>query len=431
MDGGRLADDNRPMSDVAAQRSSARAPAVLIVGGGPAGMMAGLLFARAGVDTLVLEKHGDFLRDFRGDTVHPSTLDLFAELGMIDDLLKRPHDEARQLTGLIGGRKYAIADFSHLPAACKFIALMPQWEFLDFVSQAANRYRTFALRMTTEAVDLVIASDRVTGVRLADGSTLSAKLVIAADGRHSVLRDAARLPRQDLGAPMDVFWFRVPKQKETENRTTGVFVPGRIMALIDRGDYWQCAFVFPKGGADAIRARGIDRFRRDVVAAAPFLDPAIAAIKGFDDVKLLSVALDRLTQWSRPGFLAIGDAAHAMSPIGGIGINLAIQDAVATANILAGPLAAGVDTDPLLQRVRDRRMLPTRAVQGAQRLIQNRIIGRVLTQNRQSGSAEAPWIVRLLDRCPLLQRVPARLVGLGIRREHIRSPDAFSSSASS
>jgi 2-polyprenyl-6-methoxyphenol hydroxylase-like FAD-dependent oxidoreductase len=388
-------------------------------------MMAALLFARAGVRTLVLEKHADFLRDFRGDTVHPSTLELFAELGLLDELLKRPHDEARQLKVLIGGHHYSVADFSHLPTPCGFVALMPQWEFLDFVSKAASRYPSFALRMTTEAVGLIVSNDRITGVKLADGTTISAKLVIAADGRHSVLRDAAGLQRKDLGAPMDVFWFRVPKPKESENRTTGVFGAGRIMALIDRGDYWQCAFVFAKGGADAIRSRGIEQFRRDVVAAAPFLDPAIEVIKSFEEVKLLSVAIDRLTHWSRPGFLAIGDAAHAMSPIGGVGINLAIQDAVAAANILATALASGADVDPLLGQVQARRTLPTRAVQGMQRTIQDRIIGRVLTQRPQASADTAPRLIRLIDRWPLLQRIPARLVGLGIRREHISSPDAF------
>ena len=389
-------------------------------------MMAGLLFARAGVETLVLEKHGDFLRDFRGDTVHPSTLDLFAELGLLDQLLMRPHDEASQLKVLIGGRRYTLADFSHLRTARGFIALMPQWEFLDFISKAASAYPTFSLRMNAEAVDLAIASGRVIGIALADGTQLSATLIIAADGRHSMMQDAAGLRREDLGAPMDVFWFRVPKQREAENRTTGVFGAGRIIALIDRGDYWQCAFVFGKGSADAIRARGIARFRDDVIAVAPFLDPNIAAIKSWDDVKLLSVALDRLTRWSRPGFLAIGDAAHAMSPIGGIGINLAIQDAVAAANILAAPLAGGAEVDHLLGRVQARRWLATKAVQGAQRVIQDRVIGRVLSQSWGPSAEGAPWPIRLLDRLPLLQRIPARLVGLGVRREHIHSPNAYS-----
>jgi len=413
------------MPDAAAPGSTAPEPTVLIAGGGPAGMMAGLLFARAGVNTLVLEKHADFLRDFRGDTVHPSTLELFAELGLLDELLQRKHDEARQLNVLIGGRHYTVADFTHLPTPSGFIALMPQWEFLDFVSTTASRLKTFALRMKTEAVDLVVSNGRVTGVKLSDGSTISAKLVIAADGRHSRLREAAGLHREDLGAPMDVFWFRMPKPQEADNQTTGIFGSGRILVLIDRGDYWQCAFVIPKGGADTIKARGIDQFRRGVVAAAPFLVPAIEALKSFDDIKLLSVALDRLTHWSRPGFLAIGDAAHAMSPIGGVGINLAIQDAVAAANILAAPLKTGADVNPLLERVQARRMLATRAVQGAQRLIQDRIIGRVLTQTTQPGTDKAPFIVRLLDRWPMLQRIPARLVGLGVRREHIHSPDAF------
>ena len=415
-----------PRPTAAADESPAADVTVLIVGGGPAGMMAGLLFARAGVKTLVLEKHGDFFRDFRGDTVHPSTLDLFAKLGLLEGLLQRPHDEARKLTVLIGGRHYAVADFSHLPAACGFVALMPQWEFLDFIAKAASAYPTFSLRMNCEAVGLTMTNGRTTGVKTAYGEQLSAQLVIAADGRHSAMRDAAGLKPKDLGAPMDVFWFRVPKKNDGSNQTTGVFGAGRIMVLIDRGDYWQCAFVFAKGSADAIRSRGIDAFRDDVASAVPLLSPAIAAVKSWDDVKLLSVALNRLTNWSRPGFLAIGDAAHAMSPIGGIGINLAVQDALATATILASKLGRGGEVDNLLPRVQRRRMFATRAVQAAQRVIQNRIIGRVLAQSAQSVITEAPSIVRLLDRFPILQRIPARLVGLGVRREHIRSPDAFS-----
>ena len=414
------------MSDVAAGRHPVTSqPTLLIVGGGPAGMMAGLLFARAGVSTLVLEKHADFLRDFRGDTVHPSTLELFAELGLVDELLQRPHDEARQLSALIGGERYAMADFSHLHTAKAFIALMPQWEFLDFVSKTAMRYPSFAVSMQTEAVDLAVSNDRIIGVKLADGSSILAKLIIAADGRHSVLREAAGLQRDDLGSPMDVFWFRVPKQRSGDNQSTGVFAPGRILVLIDRGDYWQCAFVFAKGSADAVRSRGIEKFRDDVKAGAPMVGTNIDAIKSWDDVKLLSVALDRLPRWSRPGFLAIGDAAHAMSPIGGVGINLAIQDAVAAANILAAPLARGADVDALLEQVQDRRMLPTKIIQGAQRLIQNRIISRVLSGGWQPQATRAPWPVRVVDRVPLLQRIPARLIGLGFRREHIQSPNAF------
>jgi len=393
---------------------------LLIAGGGPAGMMAGLLFARAGARTLVIEKHGDFLRDFRGDTVHPATLDLFAELGLLDALLARPHDEAPTISALVGDRRFTVADFSHLPSARGFIALMPQWEFLDFVSEAARAYPTFGLRMNCEATGVIADGGRIAGVTTADGERLLARLVIAADGRRSVLREAASLPRKDLGAPMDVFWFRVPKSRDRENRTTGIFAPGRIIALLDRGDYWQCAFVFAKGSADTIRARGLDAFRREVATVAPMLRDAIGAVTGWDDVKLLSVSLDRLTRWHCPGLLAIGDAAHAMSPVGGVGINLAIQDAVAAANILAAPLAAGQDVDGLLARVQARRLLPTRVIQALQRAIQTRIIGRVLES--APAPARAPLALRLIDRWAWLQRIPARVLGLGVRREHIRSP---------
>jgi len=370
----------------------------------------------------VLEKHGDFLRDFRGDTVHPATLDLFDELGLLDGLLARPHDEAPTLTGLIGGQSFRFADFSHLRTARGFIALMPQWEFLDFISGAAQAYPGFSLRMNCMATGVLTEAGRITGVTTDDGEHLEAKLVIAADGRRSVLREAAALPLKDLGAPMDVFWFRVPKPRETENRTTGVFAAGRIIALIDRGDYWQCAFVFAKGSAETIRARGIEAFRADVLDVAPMLGPAIEAVASWDDVKLLTVALDRLTRWHRPGLLAIGDAAHAMSPVGGVGINLAVQDAVAAANILAGPLARGEDVDGLLARVQARRILPTRLIQAMQRAIQTRVIGRLLAGGPPI--ATPPLIFRLLQRFPWLQRIPAWIVGLGFRREHIRSPEA-------
>ena len=398
---------------------------LLIAGGGPAGMMAGLLFARAGVRTLVIEKHEDFLRDFRGDTVHPSTLQIFHELGMLDELLARPHDKARQLSGIIGGEKVRIADFSGLKVVAPFIALMPQWEFLDCVADLARRYPGFELRMKAEAVGLVVENDRVVGLRVVENGaerTISSRLVLAADGRRSLLREKAALPLEDLGAPMDVFWFRLSRERTPDNQTTGVIATGRLLALIDRGDYWQCAYVFPKGSAEALRARGLANFREDVARTAPFLAGSVDDLADWDQVRLLSVALDRLTRWHRPGLLAIGDAAHAMSPIGGVGINLAIQDAVAAANILAAPMAAGKEVDSLLERVQRRRMLPTRIVQAMQRTAQNRLIDRIVLRNVPI--TRPPRLVRLMQRFPILQRIPARLIGLGFRPEHVRSPEA-------
>ena len=322
----------------------------------------------------------------------------------------------------VAGRIFAIADLSHLPVARRFIAMMPQWEFLDFVAGEARRYPDFQLAMNAEATALTFSGKRVTGVRLKAGIVVhdvAARLVIAANGRRSILREAAGLPLIDLGAPMDVMWFRIPKARTPENRTTGIFGRGHIGALIDRGDYWQCAWVIAKGSAAEIEARGIAAFRSEVAANAPQLADAVGALTSFDDVRLLSVALDRLERWHRPGFLAIGDAAHAMSPVGGVGINLAVQDAVAAANILAGAMLKEADLDPLLAKVQQRRMWPTRVIQRLQRAIHDRIIGRAVAD---ASPPDPPLALRVIDRLGWLQRIPARIVGLGVRREHIRSP---------
>jgi 2-polyprenyl-6-methoxyphenol hydroxylase-like FAD-dependent oxidoreductase len=391
---------------------------LIVVGGGPAGMMAGLLFARAGCNVVVLEKHPDFFRDFRGDTVHPSTMEILDQLGMLKRFLKRPHSELSGAELRIAGRQWKIGDLSHLNTAAPFIAMMPQWDFLDFLREEAKAFPGFHLRMEAAVEGFLEERGRVNGVRLADGERLRARLTVAADGRTSIVR--TMLPVEVLGAPMDVLWFRIPKSEREQGGLRGNIARSRLLVMIDRGDYWQCAFLIPKGAAESYKAKGIDAIRAEVAEAAPDLD--LSQLDEIEDLKLLSVALDRLTCWHRPGLLAIGDAAHAMSPIGGIGINLAIQDAVAAANVLAGPLARGEDVDPLLHKVQDRRLFPTRVIQSAQKAAQDNVIGRLL----QPGApiTQAPLIVRLLNRFPLLRRIPGRLIGLGVRRERVRSPEA-------
>lgn len=391
---------------------------LLIVGGGPAGMMAGLLFARAGCRVRVLEKHRDFFRDFRGDTVHPSTMEILDQLGMLQRFLRRPHNELNSAELRMAGREWKIGDLSHLHTPAPFIAMMPQWDFLDFLRDEAKAFDGFHLNMETPVADFLTSCGRVTGVQLEDGRKLTARLTIAADGRASIARHM--LPLRTLGAPIDIFWFRIPKSTRETGGLRANIARSRVLVMIDRGDYWQCAFVIPKGAALDYEKRGIDAIKSEVVEAAPNLD--LSALTNIDDLKLLSVALDRLDCWHRPGLLAIGDAAHAMSPIGGIGINLAIQDAVASANILASSLALGSDVDALLHKVQKRRLFPTRVIQGAQKIAQDNIIGRLL--RRSEPIREVPLIVRLLDRFPPLRRIPGRLIGLGVRRERVRSPAA-------
>jgi 2-polyprenyl-6-methoxyphenol hydroxylase-like FAD-dependent oxidoreductase len=401
-----------------------------IVGGGPAGMMLGYLLGRAGVDTVVLEKHADFFRDFRGDTVHPSTLQVMDELGLIDGFLKLPHQQVQKMDGKFGDSSIRIADLSRVPTKYPFIALMPQWDFLNFLRENGKRFASLKVMMNADATDLVWSGDTVAGVKVntPDGPVeIHADLTIGCDGRHSVVRERANLELTELGAPMDVLWFRAGKRAgETENLFARVET-GKMLVTFDRGDYWQCAYVIGKGQNDAVRARGLDAFLDDVARMAPILKEGCAEVKDWDDVKLLTVAIDRLKRWTRPGLLCIGDAAHAMSPIGGVGVNLAVQDAVATANLLAARLAQGPPGCPSedeLDAVRQRREFPVRMTQAMQVIVQNNIISVALKPGDQP--LRAPLVMRIVNALPWLQGLTARFVGLGVRPEHVHSPTSAS-----
>jgi 2-polyprenyl-6-methoxyphenol hydroxylase-like FAD-dependent oxidoreductase len=367
---------------------------------------------------VVLEKHADFLRDFRGDTVHPSTLELMHELGLLEDLLRRPHQRVHELGGQVFGEQLRFADFSHLPTQARFIALMPQWDFLDFLASHARQTPSFELRMQAAATELLWENDRVAGVRAdtPDGPLeVRADLTVGADGRGSVVRDQAGLVVQAFGAPMDVLWLRLSKRPSDPAQALGYIAPGRLLVLLDRGDYWQCAFLIPKGRFEALRRSPIETLRDQIQGVVPFLHDRMPELGSWDDVRLLTVRVDRLKTWCRDGLLCIGDAAHAMSPIGGVGINLAIQDAVATANLLAPVLQRRAPSVRELGAVQRRRELPTRLTQSTQLRIQNRLIAPTL----DGSAATVPRLARWLDEWPVLRRIPARLIGLGVRPEHV------------
>lgn len=402
-----------------------------IAGGGPAGLVLGLLLARAGIDVVVLEKHADFLRDFRGDTVHPSTLEVMHELGLLDAFLERPHDEVRQLTASVNGHDAVIADFKHVRTRCRFIALMPQWDFLDFVRDEAQRHPGFRLLMQAECTGVLERDGLVQGVtaRTAGGQpfTVRADLTVGADGRRSVVRSAAGLTVHDLGAPIDVLWMRLPRHPGDPDTTGGRISAGHFLAMLNRGSYWQCAYVIAKGGIAALQAQGLPAFREELVKAAPLFADRVQLLQSWDDVKLLSVSVDRLERWWKPGLLCIGDAAHAMSPVGGVGINLAIQDAVAAANLLATPLAdealGGIELARFCEQVQRRRLWPTQVMQRLQVTVHNRLLVPVLASPGQPSAQGLPWPLRLMNRLPWLRALPAWLVGVGVRPEHVKTPD--------
>jgi 2-polyprenyl-6-methoxyphenol hydroxylase-like FAD-dependent oxidoreductase len=394
----------------------------VVVGGGPAGMMAGYLLARAGVEVVVLEKHADFFRDFRGDTIHPSTLDLMHELGLLEEFLKLPHQELSEIRGIFNGHPVAMADFSHLPTHCKFIAFMPQWDFLNFLAEKAKQFPSFALHMEHEVVDLLFENDRVVGVRAktSDGEKdFRADLVIGADGRHAITHEKAKLELMEFGAPIDVLWMRLSKRSTDPPQTLGFFQHGKLLVLLDRGDYFQVGFVIPKGGFNEIKQRGLSALYDDILEIASFLKDRIAELDDWEKIKLLTVQINRLKKWCREGLVCIGDNAHAMSPAGGVGINLALQDAVATANLLAAKLRTRPVSVGELDKVQRRREWPTRVIQRMQVFIHHNVV-----TGRSSGNDDKlPFFIRLFVWFPFLRQFPARMIGLGPRPEHICSPE--------
>jgi 2-polyprenyl-6-methoxyphenol hydroxylase-like FAD-dependent oxidoreductase len=396
-----------------------------VAGGGPAGMMLGYLLGRAGVKTVVLEKHADFLRDFRGDTVHPSTLMIMQELGLIEEFLRLPHSEIRAFTAEIGDTRVRIADFAHVPTPFKFIALMPQWDFLNFLADKGRRFPALQVMMSAQVVGLIENAGRVMGVKAVTQEgplEIHANLVVGCDGRSSTVRAASGLVVEDLGSPIDVLWFRLSKKAGDPELVLGRLGADKMIVTIDRTDYWQCAYVIGKDGVDRVHAEGLEAFKAAVADGAHFLSDRVDEMKSFDDVKLLSVTIDRLTTWSKPGLLCIGDAAHAMSPVGGVGINLAVQDAVATANLLAAKLKAGVLRDDDLDAVRRRRLFPAKVIQSVQVAVQSRVLKPTISGARRQ--VKVPWPLKVLDSTPWLRRWPAQFLGLGVRPEHVRSADS-------
>ena len=384
-------------------------------------MMLGYLLARAGIDVLIVEKHADFLRDFRGDTIHPSTLEVMHELGVLDQLLTRPHQESQRARARIGGQEILLGDMAYLRTRCRFVALMPQWDFLDFLAEQGRRYPTFHLRMQTDVTGLIEERGRIVGIRAigpAGPVEVRADLVVGADGRNSAVRDLSGLTVEEVGAPMDVLWMRLSKRPGDPHMLAHTD-RGRALVLFDRGSYWQCGFSVSKGSAEEMHAKGIEEFRASIVQIAPFLQDRVTELSDWNDVKLLTVRVDRLRKWYRPGLVCIGDAAHAMSPVGGVGINLAIQDAVAAANILAGPLREGTLSTRDLAKIQGRREFPTRITQRVQALIRQQVGGSLDV----SGPRRLPWPVRLLERTTILRRMRTRFIGIGIRPEHVKTPN--------